>query len=97
VAEEFGDDDEVGAATDERRRERVPKDMDRRALVEARGSGDADDDVVGTADAQAPAALVEKQRRAGLGAGPVSALIEPASERSPQLGVDGDVADAVTV
>jgi len=94
VAEELGDDDEVGAAANERRCERVAKDVDRRVVLEAGGRGDADHDVVGAADAQPAAALVEKQRRAGLGAGPVSALIEPAGEGGPQLWVDGNVADA---
>jgi hypothetical protein len=76
VAEELGDDDEVGAAAHQRRCERVAKDMDRRALVEACGGGDTGDDVVGAAHAEALAALVEKQRRAGLGAGPVGAFVE---------------------
>ena len=39
VAEVLGDDDEVGPAADERRREGVPKDVGGRVVVEARGSG----------------------------------------------------------
>ncbi len=59
MAEELGDDDEVGAAAHERRRERVPNDTDSRALVEPSGRRDAGDDVVGAADAEALATLVE--------------------------------------
>jgi hypothetical protein len=94
VAEELGDDDEVGAAAYERRRERVAQDVDGRVVVEAGGRGDGGDDVVRAADAEALAALVEKQRRAVFGAGPVVAFIKPAREGGAQLRVDWDVADA---
>ena len=78
VAEELGDDHEVGAAAHERGRERVPEDVDGRVVVEAGGRGDAGDDVVRAADAESLAALVEEQRGAVVGAGPVGALGEPA-------------------
>jgi hypothetical protein len=51
VAEELGNDHEVGPAAHERRREGVPEDVDGRVVVEAGGRGDAGDDVVGAADA----------------------------------------------
>ncbi len=73
----------------------MAKDVDGRVVVEAGGLGDGGDDVVGTAHAETLAALVEKQRRTVLGAGPVVALIEPARERAAELGVDRDVADAL--
>jgi hypothetical protein len=60
VAEELGDDDEVGAAAHERGRERVPEGVDRRVVVEAGGGGDAGDDVVRAADAEPLSALVEE-------------------------------------
>jgi hypothetical protein len=93
VAEEFGDDDEVGAAAYERRRERVPQDVDGGVVVKAGGRGDGGDDVVRAADAEALAALVEKQRGAVVGAGPVVAFVEPTGEGGAQLRVDRDVAD----
>jgi hypothetical protein len=80
VAEEFGDDDEVGAAAYERRRERVSQDVDGCVVVEAGGRGDGGDDVVRAADAETLAALVEKQRGSVFGAGPVVALVKPARE-----------------
>jgi hypothetical protein len=95
VAEELGNDDEVGAAAYERRRERVAQDVDGRVVVGAGGSGDGGDDVVGAADAEALAALVEKQRGSLVGAGPIGALVKPARERGAQLRVDRDVADAL--
>jgi hypothetical protein len=95
VAEELGDDDEVGAAAYERRRERVAQDVDGRVVVEAGGRGDGGDDVVRAADAEALAALVEKQRGASFGAGAVGAFIQPAREGGAQLRVDWDVADAL--
>ena len=64
------------------------------ALVEPSGRRDAGDDVVGAADAEALATLVEKQRRVGLGGGPVGAFVEPAGDGDAELGVDWDVADA---
>ncbi len=73
----------------------MPQDVDGRVVVEAGGRGDRGDDVVDAADAEALAALVEKQRGTVLGAGPVVALIEPARERAAELGVDRDVADAL--
>jgi hypothetical protein len=93
VAEELGDDDEVGAAAHERRRECVAQDVDCRRVVDAGGRGDGGDDVVGAADAEALAALVEKQRRVVVRAGPVVAFIKPAHEGGAQLRVDWDVAD----
>ena len=95
MAEELGDDDEVGAAAYERRREGVAQDVDGRVVVEAGGRGDGGDDVVGTAHAEALAALVEKQRGAVVGAGPVVAFVEPAGEGGAQLRVDRDVTDAL--
>jgi hypothetical protein len=94
VAEELGDDDEVGTAAYERRRERVPEGVHGRVVVERGDRGDAGDDVVRAADAEPLAALVEEQRRAVVGAGPVAALGEPARERGMELWVDRDVADA---
>jgi hypothetical protein len=69
VAEELGDDHEVGAAAHERGRERVPEGMDRRVVVEARGRGDASDDVVRAADAEALRTLVEESCRLSLAPG----------------------------
>ena len=60
VAEQLGDDHEVGAAAHERGRERVPEDVHGRVGVEARGRGDAGDDVVRAADAEPVPALVEE-------------------------------------
>ena len=96
MAEEFGDDDEVGAAAYEGRREGVAQDVDGCVVVEAGGRGDRGDDVVDAADAEALAALVEKQRGSVFGAGPVGALVNPARERGAQLRVDRDVADALS-
>ena len=95
MAEELGDDDEVGAATNERGREGVPQDVHGGVVVEPGGRGDGGDDVVRAADAEALAALVEKQRGRVCGARPVSALVKPVRERGPQLRVDRDVADAL--
>ena len=67
MAEQLGDDHEVGPAAHERGRERVPEDMHGRVVVEARGRGDAGDDVVGAADAETLPALVEEQRGAVFG------------------------------
>ena len=53
MAEELGDDHEVGTAAHERRRERMPEDVDGRVFVQAGGGGDAGDDGVGAADAEA--------------------------------------------
>jgi hypothetical protein len=50
-------------------------------VLEARGRSDARDDVVRAADAEPLPALVEEQRRAVVGAGPVAALGEPARDR----------------
>ena len=47
----------------------------------ASGSGQARDRVVGALGAQALSALVEKQRRCDLSAGPSRAFVEPAGER----------------
>ena len=94
MAEELGDDHEVRAAAHERRRKRMAQDVDGRVVVEAGGRGDRGDDVVRAADAEALAALVEKQRGSVFGAGPVVALVKPARERGAQLRVDRDVADA---
>jgi hypothetical protein len=81
VAEQLGDDHEVGAAAaHERARERVPEDVDGRVVLEAGGRGDAGDDVVGAADAEPLPALVEEQCGAVFGAGPIGALGEPAGE-----------------
>ncbi len=80
VAEELGDDDEVGPATDQRGRERVPQDVDGRVVVEAGRRGDAGDDGVSAADAEPLAALVEEQG-GSVGSGPVGAFGEPAAER----------------
>ena len=60
MAEQLGDDHEVGAAAHERRRERVPEGVDGRVVIEAGGRGDGGDDVVGAADAEALSALVEE-------------------------------------
>ena len=94
MAEELGDDDEVGAAAHERGREGVPQDVGGRVVVEAGGRGDRGDDVVGAPDAEALAALVEEQGGTVVGAGPVGALAEPAGERGVQLRVDRDLPDA---
>jgi hypothetical protein len=64
-------------------------------VVEAGAAGDAGDDVVGGFDAETPASLVEEQRWGVVGAGPVGAFVEPGGERGAQLGVDGDLSDAL--
>jgi hypothetical protein len=61
VAEELGDDDEVGAAAHEGGRERVPEGVDCRVVLEVGGGGDAGDDVVRAADAETLPALVEER------------------------------------
>ena len=93
VAEELGDDDEVGPASHEGGGEGVPEDMRGGVVVEAGAGGDAGDDGVGPSDAEAPALLVEEDRRALGGAGPVGAFGEPAGEGAAELGVDGDLSD----
>jgi hypothetical protein len=70
VAEELGDDDEVGAAAHEGGREGMPQDVDGRVVVEAGGRGDRGDDVVGAPDAETLPALVEERNRAGLSLAP---------------------------
>jgi hypothetical protein len=62
VAEELGDDDEVGAAAHEGGRKGVPQDVHGRVVVEAGGGGDRGDDVVGAPGAEALAALVKERR-----------------------------------
>lgn len=91
VAEELGDDDEIGAAAHEGGGEGVPQDMRGGVVVEARVCRDAGDDGVGSSDAEAPAALVEEERRAVVGTGPVGALVEPVGEGGAQMGVDRDL------
>ena len=81
MAEELGDDDEVGAAAHERGRERVPQGVHSRVVLEAGGCGDAGDDVVRAADAEPLPALVEEQDGSVGGSGPVGALGEPAVQR----------------
>jgi hypothetical protein len=81
VTEQLGDDHEVGAAAHERRRERVPRGVHGRVVVEAGGRGDAGDDVVRAAGAEALTASVEEQRGAVFGVGPIGALHEPACDR----------------
>jgi hypothetical protein len=66
-----------------------------RAVLEAGVRGDGGDDVVWAADAEALAALVEKQRGRVCGAGPVAAFVKPAREGGAQLRVNRDVADAL--
>jgi hypothetical protein len=72
----------------------VAQDVNGRVVVEAGGRGDGGDDVVGTADAETLAALVEKQRRTVVGGGPVVALVKPAREGGAQLRVHRDMPDA---
>jgi hypothetical protein len=86
VAEQLGDDDEVGAPANEPRREGVAQDMRGDVVVlQAGGRGDRCDDVVRALDRQPAAALVEKQRR-GIRAGPVGAFVKPAGEAGAQVG-----------
>jgi hypothetical protein len=85
VAEELGDDDEVGASAHQRGGEGVPEDVGGRVVLEAGGRGDRGDDLVGAPDAEALPALVEEQGGTVVGAGPVGALGEPADERRVQL------------
>jgi hypothetical protein len=94
VAEELGDDHEVGPATYQGGRERVPQDVNGRVVVEAGGCGDAGDDGVSAADAEPLAALVEEQGGSVGGSGPVGAFGEPAGERRVELWVDRDLSDA---
>ena len=81
MAEQLGDDHEVGPSAHERRRERVPEGVDGRVVVEAGARGDAGDDVVRAADAEPLSALVEEQGGGVGGAGPVGAFGEPAVQR----------------
>lgn len=83
MPEELGDDDEVGPAADERGRERVPKDVGGRVVVEAGGRREAGDHVVGALRAEALPALVEKQRGRDLSGRPAGPLVEPAGECGP--------------
>ena len=93
MAEELGDDDEVGASAHQRGGEGVPEDLGGRVVPEAGGRGDRGDDLVAAPDAEALTALVEEQGGTVVGAGPVGALGEPAGERRVQLRVDRDLAD----
>ena len=81
MAEELGDDHEVGPATYQRGRERMPQDVNGRVIVEAGGRGDADDDGVSATDAEPLPALVEEQGGSVGGSGPVGAFGEPAVQR----------------
>ena len=89
MAEELGDDDEVGAAPHEGGREGMAQDVHGRVVVEAGGRGDRGDDVVGAPDAEALPALVEEQGGTVVGAGPVGALAEPAGCWERSAGADG--------
>jgi hypothetical protein len=62
-----------------------------RSIASSSSSGDCGDDVVGAPDAETLPALVEEQGGSVVGAGPVGALAEPASERGVQLRVDRDL------
>ena len=80
VAKQLRRDDEIGLAAHERGRERVPEHVRGHVLVEPGSCRDAGDQVVGAFGAQAPAALVEEQRRALIGSGPVLAFVLPVLE-----------------
>ena len=97
VAEELGDEDDVGAAAHEGGR-KVCRRRGRSRRHRVRRPRRSRDDVVGAPDAQALTALVEEQggtEQGGtvVGAGPVGALAEPAGERGVQR-VDRDRPDA---
>ena len=97
VAQQFGDDDKVGAPADESCREGVAQDVSGDLVVlQAGGGGDRGDDVVRALDRQPAAALVEKQG-GGVGAGPIGAFVEPVGEGGLQVGVDRDLADPAIV
>jgi hypothetical protein len=81
VAEELGDDDEVGSATYEPCGECMAQDVGGRIVVEAGGRGDGGDDVVGSLDREPAAALIQEQRRV-VGAGPAGAFVEPGGQRA---------------
>ncbi len=96
MAEELGDDDEVGPASYEGGGEGVAEDVGGDLVVEAGALGDAGDDVVGTFDAEPLAAFVEDQRRCLSGAGPAGPFVEP-GEGGAQLGVDRDLTDPLAL
>ena len=97
VAEQLGDDHQVGAPAHEPCREGVAQDVRGDLVVlEARGLRDRSDDVVRALDREAGAALVEKQCRA-VGAGPVGAFVDPVAEGGAQVGVDRDLADLLAL
>lgn len=93
VAEQVGDQHQVGAAAHQGGGEGVPKDVGGGVVVEPRRLGDAGDDVAGAPDRQPPAAVVEEQRRIGRGPGLVGTLLQPQREVSAELWVDWDLAD----
>lgn len=95
MAEELGDDNEIGLAKYQGGREGMPQDVDRRAVVEAGGRADAGDDGLSAADAEPLAALVEEQGGAVGGSRPVGAFGEPAVQRGVQMWVDRDLSDAL--
>jgi hypothetical protein len=91
VAEELGDEDEVGAAAHEGGRQ-----VCRRTCTVVSSSRPAAAAIAVTMSWAPPtlAALVEEQGGTVVGAGPVGALAEPAGERGAQLRVDRDLPDA---
>jgi predicted aconitase with swiveling domain len=97
VAEQLRRDDEIGLAAHECGRERMPEHVGGHVLVEPGLCGDVGDHVVGAFGAQAPTALVEEQRRALIGSGPVLAFALPVLEGLAELVVDRHVADAVAL
>jgi hypothetical protein len=70
VAEQLGDDDEVGAAPHQHGGEAVAQDVGGDVVVEPGPSGDAGDDVVGSLDGQAVSALSVDNWASGRSCGP---------------------------
>ena len=77
MAEEVGDEHEVGAAADEGGGEGVATGVRGGRLVQSGGLGDGVEHVAGAAHAQAGAAAVEQQGGAAGGAGPAGPFGQP--------------------
>jgi hypothetical protein len=93
VAEDLGDQDQVGLAADQGGGERVAQDVRGGGVVEAGRLGDRGDDAAGGACGQPSALGVEEQGSVVAGVGPVGALVEPELQLGAELGVDVDLAE----
>ncbi|HEX4102634.1 MAG TPA: hypothetical protein VHY21_19175 [Pseudonocardiaceae bacterium] len=75
MAEQLGDDDQVGVAADECGGQGVAENVCGGLVAECGVVGDGVDDAAGGPGGQPSAFGVEEQRRVGLGVGPVGALL----------------------